>query len=175
MKKILVLFAVFSLLFLSACSVQKNMSPEIFLKRLSENSESFDSGSAEILYDDGGCVCFIKDIYGTEYVFRFDLSDAGDINKISFACNKKDKAENYILCLKEIICIYASDESPDEIIKELTENGKIKQGFSDYETHWYFWSSYADENGFFTSVINKKLVEITTAELTLKPNDKSGF
>lgn len=175
MKKSILFLVFFCLVFLNACSVQEKMSPEIFLERLSEKSESFNCESAEILYDETGCICFIEDVYGSEYVLNFVLSEAGYINKISFVCDKKDKAENYILCLKEIITVYSPDESTEDIIRELTANGKMKQGFSYYETQWYLWSSYADENGLFVSVINKKLTEITTAELSLKPNDKLAF
>lgn len=175
MKKNFIFIMIFSLVFLSACSVQEKMSPEIFLERLCEKSDIFSSESAEILYDETGCVCFIDDVYGTEYVFNFVMSDSGFIKKISFVCSEKDKAENYILCLKDMINVYSPDESTENVIRELTVNGKMKQGFTNYDTQWYLWSSYTDENGFFVSVINKKLTEVPTVELSLKPNDKVAF
>ena len=175
MKKVVIIIALFCMAFLSSCTVQDKMSPEIFIDRLSARSEIFNCESAEFLYDDTDCVCFTDDIYGTEYVFNFGISDKGYINKISFACNEKDKAENYILCLKDVIAVYSPDESSENVINELTTNGKMKEGFSYYTTQWYLWSSYADDNGLFVSVTNKKIKETETAELSLKPNDKVSF
>ena len=160
---------------MNACSVQERMNPEIFFERLFGISDEYMTESKEIYYENGKCICFINDIYGSELVYEFSLSDNKDIYKISFACNEADKAEKNIIYVKDIISVYAPQENADEIVESLTENGKPHKGFSYYDTQWYSWAVYFDENGFFFSVTNNKIIEKTTVEYSLKPNDKSGF
>lgn len=174
MKKIIILLMLFVFI-MTACSVQEKMSPEIFFERLSGKSDEYLFDDKELFYEDIKCVCFIKDIYGSELVYEFALNDKKDIYKISFACNEADKAEKIIVYIKDIITVYAPQENADEVVRSLTENGKPDKGFSYYETQWYSWAVYSDENGVFFSVTNNKVVEKTTAEYSLKPNDKSGF
>ena len=157
MKKIIILLISLSFI-MNACSVQERMSPEIFFERLSEISDEYLLDDKECFYEDMKCVYFLKDIY-----------------KISFACDETDKAEKFIEYIKDIITAYSPQENADEVVKSLTVNGKPDKGFSYYETKWYSWTVYSDENGVFFSVTNNKVNEKTTAEYSLKPNDKSGF
>ncbi len=173
-KKIILLSFVVLLLF-SSCSVQEKMSPEIFFKRLSKQTDMFDFENSEQFLEKTDYICFVKDYTGTEHVFELSVTDSGDINKISLACNVTDKAENFISVIEQIIIVYSPEESTDEIINSLTENGKISNKMTYHETQWHSWCIYADENGQYFSVTNKKLTEQSEIELSLKPNDKSGF
>lgn len=173
MKRIV--FLLVFLLVLCSCSVQEKVDTEIFMERFLKASEMFDSEGCEKIYGENSNIIFINDKYGTEYVFEFFTDENSNINKISFACTQTDKAENFVVCLREIINTYSPDENADDVIASLTENGKIRNKFTYYETKWYSYASYSDENGMHFSVTNKKLVVPSTVELSLKPNDKSGF
>ncbi len=163
------------LLFFNSCSVQENMSPGIFFDRLIEKTDEFDFENSEQFLENSDYICFVNDSIGTEHVFELSLTDNGDINKISLACNKTDKAENFINHIINIIGVYAPKENINEIIGSLTENGKIPLGLTYYETQWHSWSTYSDKNGLFFSVTNKKLTVQSEVEFSLKPNDKSGL
>lgn len=175
MKKISVIIIILSAVLFGGCSVQTEMNPVIFIERLSEKIGGNIFENNEIVYEDNKCICFINDEFNTEYVLEFILDESDNIKKISLACNETDKAGNFINYIKDIIGVYSPDENIEEIIGNLTENGKMKPSFSYYETQWYSWSSYSDENGLYFSVSNKKLSEPITAQYSLKPNDKSGY
>ena len=173
MRKFCVLL--FMMIFLCGCSIQEKMNPDLFFERLSLITDDFDYENADMIYDKNNCICYIKDLNSTEYVFEFCINEFCEINKISFACNNTDKAENYIKYIKDIISVYSPKENSNEIMNEITENGKIKPSYTYYESQWYYWSSYNDKNGLYFSVINKKLSEPVTVLYSLKPNDKTGF
>ncbi|MBR3781566.1 MAG: hypothetical protein IKK63_10250 [Clostridia bacterium] len=173
MKRIVIL--IIFLLVLCSCSVQEKMSTEIFTERFSEASEMFDFEDCEKIYGENSNIVIINDKYGTEYVFEFFTDENNNINKISFACTQTDKAENFVVCLREIIDTYSPDENADDVIMSLTENGKIRNKFTYYETQWYSYASYSDMNGMCFFVKNKKFIVPSTVEFSLKPNDKSGF
>lgn len=173
MKRIIILPIVF--LVLCSCSVQEKMSTDVFINRFSQTSKIFNFENSENIYGENSNIVFLNDIYGKEYVFEFFRDENNNIKKISFACTDTDKAENYTACLREIINTYSPDENADGIIMGLTENGKLKSGFNYFETQWYSYASYSDENGMHFSVTYKKLVTPSSVEFSLKPNDKSGF
>lgn len=173
-KKIFVLSFV-ALIFFNSCSVQENMSCKIFFERFAKQTDDFDFKNSEQFLENNNYICFANDKSGDEYVFELLLNESGDINKISLACNKTDKAENFINYIKQIIFVYAPKENADEIVASLTENGKIPNKITYHETQWHSWCSYSDEKGMYFSVTNKKLVEQTTVEFSLKPNDKIDF
>lgn len=174
MKKYFIFLSVIIFL-LGGCSVQEKMSPQIFFERLSKKTDFFDLKNKECFFENSDYISFVKDKYSTEYVFDISVTENGDINKIGFSCDKTEKAEDFICCVREIISVYSPDENHNEIIGSLTENGKPKTGLNYYDTQWYSWCSYADKNGLFFSVTNKKLTSQSTVEFSLKPNDKSGF
>ncbi len=175
MKKYNLLLIIFSLILFCGCSVQEKMNADLFLERLSYKSVDFDYESIDLNYNENDCVCFMKDKFSYDYVFDFCMNKHGDINKIGFACSKTDKAGDFIKYIGDIISVYSPEENPDDIIHALTENGKMKKSYNYYETQWYYWSSFSDENGLYFSVTNKKLSEPITAEYSLKPNDKTAY
>ena len=83
--------------------------------------------------------------------------------------------------VRDIISVYSPKENTDEIIMNLTENGKIKQGINPLSVtpfandSYYGFSENADENGLFFSVTNKELFPQSSVEFSLKPNDRVDF
>ena len=150
-------FIILLILLLNGCSVNEKMNSDIFFERLSAIDEDFDYENSYIIRDGSDCLCFIKDKYSDEYILSFSVNESDDIYKISFACSVTDKAENFIKYIRDIINVFSSNENTEMIIKELTENGKILPSYSYYETQWYSCSVHSDENGFYFSVINKKI------------------
>ena len=175
MKKYTVIILMLSFVLMCGCSVQEKMNSDLFFERLSALNNEFDYENIEIIYDDKNCVCFAKDKNSIDYIFEFGTNDTDDINKISFACNKTDKAENFVKYIGDIISVYAPKENKVEIIYALTENGKIKPSYTYYETQWYYWSAFSDKNGLYFSVINKKISQPLSVQYSLKPNDKIEF
>ncbi len=171
-KQILCIILLF-VTFLNACSVQEKMNSEIFFERLSIINNCLNI--TDIINDNEKCIYYVNDDKSVDYIFEFYNDNIGDINKISFACNRKDKAEDFIKYMCDIIFVYSPNENKDEIISELTENGKLKPKYTYYDTKWYIWSSFSDENGLYFSVVNKKLSEETIAKYSLKQNDRNEF
>ena len=167
-----VLICLFLIAFLlNACSVQEKMNADIFFERISDSGFEI----IDIIYENNKNLYYVKDSESTDYILEFSYNDYGDVNKISFACNKTDKAENFIKYMRDIISAYSPDENKDDIINELTENGKLKHYYTYYDTQWYFWSSFSDINGLYFSVTNKKLSEQRIADYSLKQNDRIKF
>ena len=173
MKK--ALFLLFAFIFLSGCSVQKSMNPRIFLERLSDKTDSFVLENTDIFADKSGYICFVKDKNAKDFLFEFSVDKSENIKKISFSCIETEKAEDFVEYVKNIISVYSSTENADEIIMNLTENGKLKQGINYFENQWYLYCTNADKNGLFFSVTNKEMSEKTTVLYSLKPNDRVDF
>ncbi len=157
---------------LGGCSVQKNMSSEIFINRLSEKC---DFSVSESFVDESENIYFLNDKNNIEYVFVFSVNESGDVKKISFSCNDTKKAENFMNYIRQIISVYSPNEKPEEIIGGFSEKDNLKQGLNYYENQWYLYCLNTDKYGLFFSVTNKKLCPDHTVEFSLKPNDKSGF
>ncbi len=175
MKKFILILLSVSLIFTSACSVQENMSADIFFDRLSENSAELDFESYEQLVIDGKSCCFLKDLNGAEYAFEITLNENGDAEKIAVSCNITELPQSLISCLESVIKTYSPVDNSEEVISAFFENGKPKQGNSYYETQWRSYSVYATESDFFFSVSSKKIVGQSAVELSLKPNDRVDF
>ncbi len=173
MKKFVFLLII--LITLSGCSVQKTMNAKIFMDRLSEVNDFLIIENPEILTDESASFCFVTSKNGTDFLFEFLENDNGNIKKISFSCIKTEKAEDFVLYVRDIISVYSPNENTDEIIMNLTENGKIKQGINYFENQWYLYCANADENGLFFSVTNKELFPQSSVEFSLKPNDRIEF
>ncbi len=171
MKKIGVLIICIAMLFVSACSVQETMNPQIFLERLEKNAVNLDFSSSESFYEDNSFVCFINSNSGTEFVLELDTDDFGNVQKISLACTKTDKANEFILCAESIIKTYAPEDSCDEILADVFSNGKIDKGFMYHETQWHYYTSAAYDSAIYFSAESKKLSNEKNTEFTLKPND----
>ena len=83
MKRIIC--AVAALVFLAACSVQENMSPQIFIERLQKNDSRF-AVDTDNSFVDGGFVYFVNYDNGLELVFEISTDEQGNSDKISLAC-----------------------------------------------------------------------------------------
>ena len=151
------------------------MNPRIFLERLSDKTDSFVLENTDIFADKSGYICFVKDKNAKDFLFEFSVDKSENIKKISFSCIETEKAEDFVEYVKNIISVYSSTENADEIIMNLTENGKLKQGINYFENQWYLYCTNADENGLFFSVTNKEMSEKTTVLYSLKPNDRVDF
>ncbi len=174
MKKITLIVVAF-IFMCTGCSVQEKMSYQIFFDRMSEHTDAFDFENSECIFEESECVCFVKDNKGIEYLFCLSLNKFSDAEKIGLSCNDTEKAEDFIVYIKNIISVYAPEENQEEIIDSITENGKMKNGIVFYETKWYSYCSHSDDDGLYFSVTNKKLVPQSSVEFSLKANDKSGY
>lgn len=173
MKRLICLL--FFLIFLAGCSVQKTMNSRIFLERLSAANDSLNIEKPEIFSDDSAILYFVNDNKGTEFLFEFSVDDAENIKKIGFSCGETEKAENFVEYIRDVVSVYSPEEDADEVIMNLTKNGKLKKGINYFENQWYMYCSNADENGLFFSVTNKEMMPQSTVEFSLKPNDRVDF
>ena len=151
------------------------MNPRIFFERLSAENDYFVLENPEILADEKASFSFVNSKNGTDFLFEFSLDDSENIKKISFSCIETEKAEDFIECVRNIVSVYSSTENAYEIIMNLTENGKLKQGINYHENQWYLYCANADENGLFFSVTNKELSPQSTVQYSLKSNDRIDF
>lgn len=169
MKKFLIVFI--ALLLLSSCSVQEKVSPGIFVERLcaaDENAEldndlSFGSGEVYTYY--------ITYAQSLRLVAEMRSDGQGNVKKINLACNKTDKADLFMQCVKSVICVYSPEENPDEILKAVFPGKESDGTFFYHETQWYKYSAVLSENGLFFSTENKKVSPQSEVEFSLKPND----
>ncbi len=175
MKKLVIALVFVSLMLTCACSVQENVSADIFFNRLSKNCTVLDfEGSEQFLKDNKHC-CFVKDANGAEFAFEITVNESGDAQKISLACDITKIPTSLMKCIESVIKTYSPEDDIKEVFAALFENGKIKQGNAYHETQWRKYSCYAAENDFFFCVQNKKLIKETKVELSLKPNDRVDF
>ncbi|MBR2868472.1 MAG: hypothetical protein IKB88_05345 [Clostridia bacterium] len=164
MKKILVLIPLF--LFLSACSVQENVSPDLFVSRLEKTVRDAAIDSDGIFYENEKSVVY-ADYGGCRFAIEMTCDSDGKVKKISLACNDTDKAECFYSFIKNIVSVYAPDEDCDRILQNLC----CGKQFSFYESQWYSYSFSSAVSGFYFGVENKKLAPAKDIGLTLKPND----
>lgn len=169
-KIIFLLVLIFSL---TACSRQEKIDSSIFLRRLTECTESFMIDENSTFYTDNKCVAFIKDLNGAEYVLTTESDENNCVFKISVSSALTEKPKSFIELVKCITDCYVTEDSAEEIIKALYPKSKIESGFKYHDTQWYSYSSVSLDSGVLFSVQNKKLSDVYENELTLKPNDKS--
>ncbi len=174
MKRFSLVLLIVIILF-GGCSVQKKMSPDIFLERLSKKSDFFIFDETESFVENSNFVCYLKNENNISYVFEFLVNDLGDVKKISLSCDKTEKTENFICNMKDIVSVYSPEENSEELIKNLSEDGNMKEGLNYFENQWYLYCTNVNENGLFFSVTNKKLFPQTSVDFSLKPNDKYDF
>lgn len=175
MKKSIILLLFISVFLFSSCSVQETMSPQIFFERLSHVNSQLCLDSSEQFYEGNEFVCFVSDLNANNYAFQISVNDNGDCEKISLACNKTDKASDFISCAKSVIQTYSPNDDADVILNQLYSGGEIRQEYVYYDTQWHKYSAAASDAGFFFSVSSKKLIPESEVELSLKPNDKVDF
>lgn len=163
MKKILILL--FLMIFLSSCSIQENMNPEIFSDRFYKLIGN-EISSENLRYENNREILFFKEKNGTDYIIEFNTDTMDNIKKICLACNDTSKADSMNYYFEKIINIFAPDENTDEIISNL-----LIDKWNYYSTQWFDYSSAVSDEGIFLSVESKKLSTQSDAELTLKQND----
>lgn len=171
MKKILVMINLVLIAFLTACSVQEKVSPDIFIERLSERNENFVFDTENCFVEDKKYVFFAKYDIVIDTVFEITTDEQENAEKISLACVQTDKAESFISCTKKVIETYSPDDNADEIITALFDNTKLDEKNRYFETQWHSYSAALSKNGLFFSVKNKKLIEESSVEFSLKEND----
>ncbi len=169
MKKVFVLL--FLCLFLVSCSLQAEVTPEIFVERLSK----FDKN---MMFDE-----FVSFSHENLHTYFFSYSDSvfpvleirtderGNAEKISISCTQTDKLDLFLKCVEVIVSVYSPDETASQIIDALYSEKNENEEFSYYETQWYLYSAVISENGLFFSTENKKLSPQSEVELSLKAND----
>lgn len=169
MKKILsVLLSTVSIILLfSSCTVQEEVSPELFISRFAETYPDFSVETDGMFYENEKSVLFANDASGCRFVVELTADEQGRVRKISLACVDADMAENMFSFAKDIVSVYAPHENAQSVAEKL--NGE--KSFSYYETQWYYYSFSSTEAGLFFSVENKKLSPVKDVGLTLKEND----
>ncbi len=169
MKKFL--SVVFSVLFIlplfSSCTVQEEVSPDLFVSRFGEKYPAYSLENDGMFYEKEKCVLFAADASGTRFAVEMTTDEQGRVRKISLACTDADKAENMFSFAKDIVSVYAAQEDGQSVAESLN-SGK---SFSYHETQWYYYSFSSTETGLFFSVENKKLSPEKEVGLTLKEND----
>ena len=169
MKKILpvLLSAVSIFLLFCSCTVQEEVSPDLFISRFTETYPDYSVETDGMFYENEKSVLFANDSSGNRFAIEMTTDEQGRVRKISLACVDADKAENMFSFAKHILSVYAPHEDAQSVAKSLN-SGK---SFSYYETQWYYYSFSSTEAGLFFSVENKKLSPEKDVGLTLKEND----
>lgn len=169
MKKIFafVFTAVNVLLLLSSCTVQEEVSPDLFISRFAQVYPDYSLEADGMFYENEKCVLFANDASGNRFAIEMTADERGRVRKISLACVDADKAENMFSFAKDVISVYAADENPESVAASLN----IGKNYSYHETQWYYYSFSSTETGLFFSVENKKLSPEKEVALTLKEND----
>lgn len=168
MKRVIIAFV--TLIFLSSCSAQEKVSPDIFIERFSAADENVTFNGNPEFCDDGKYTYYFT-YAGLPLVAEIHIDGQENAKKINLACSEAGKAELFRQCAESVICVYSPEEKADEII-DLLFRGKDRDGtFLYHETHWYTYSVVLSENGLFFSMENRKLSPRSEVELSLKPND----
>ncbi len=166
MKRILVLVFVF-LFLLYSCTVQKEVSPDLFLSRYSEAFPEYRLETDGMFYEGNKCVLFVNDASGNRFAVEMTSDSQGRVQKISLACADADKAENLFSFARNVLEVYSPEEDADSVLQSLAD-GKY---FSYCETLWYGYAFSQTENGLFFSVENKHFAPERESGLTLKENE----
>ena len=166
MKRILpIIFA--CLLFLSSCTVQEAVSPDLFVSRFAESFPDFNIESEGMFYEGNRSVLFLNDESGNRFAVEMTADSLERVQKISLACADADKVKELFSFAEKVISVYAPDENSDSVMNALS-NGKY---FSYHETLWYGYAFSKTESGLFFSVENKHFAPEKETCLTLKENE----
>lgn len=165
MKK-LFMIVVLTVLFLSSCTLQQEVNPDLFMSRLSESYPEISVESENAFYEESKCVVFVNSS-GMRYATEMTTDNNERVQKISIACAKTDNADKFISFAEKITAVYAPDEDFGSV-SEMLFGG---ERYSYHETQWYYYAFSQNETGFFFSIENKKLAPQKEIELTLKEND----
>ena len=166
MKRIFLLSVAF-LIFLSSCSVQEAVSPDLFVSRFAQSFPDFKIESEGMFYEGNKSVLFVNDESGNRFAVEMTADSYERVQKISLACVDADKVEELFSFAGKVISVYAPDEDSASVMNALS-NGKY---FSYHETLWYGYAFSKTESGLFFSVENKHFASEKESCLTLKENE----
>ncbi len=167
MNKHFILPLCFILFFLSSCSVQKNISPQIFTQRITEKSTDFIIENQAFYYKDDYIV--FADYKGFDVVIKLKTDENNNICKLCLSIVENIKTEELEDLISIIIDVYTPDEQKDIILNELH-----KEASNYYQGKEHIYSLINDKNIYF-EVIDIPLSGYTYPELTLKSNDRMQF
>ena len=169
MKRFLavLIFLLGALLLLASCTVQAEVSPELFVSRFAKNYPSYSPETENMFYENGKSVLFVTDSDKTRFALEMTSDERGRVQKISLACADSDKTDAFSAFVRDVISVYAADEDAEAVLKK-TVNG---ESFAYHETLRYYYSFSDTEAGLFFAVENKKLSPEKEVVPTLKPND----
>ncbi len=170
MRKALFMIILICMLILSSCSVQENMSPEIFFERLNKISPDIIYDNENNFIDKRRYLSYIKNKNSTEFLIEIATDEFNNAKKICLVCTATNKTDEFKIITENIINAYAPEDNASEIIGELFG---IKWDY--YDTQWYRYSSSSDKNCIFFSVESKKLSTESDAKLSLKQNDITQY
>lgn len=170
MRRILpLIFAL--LIFLSACTVQEAVSPDLFVSRFAEAFPDYQLESDGAFYENDKCVLFANDGFGNRFAVEMTSDSQGRVQKISLACANADKAENLFSFARDILSVYAPEEDANSVLQSINDGNY----FSYYETLWYSYAFSKTGSGLFFSIGNKHYAPVNEPELTLKENESLIF
>lgn len=158
---------------LSSCALQTEMSPEIFLERLSSADKTLNVEFDGRYYSGDCCYCFVTDEGMTEYLLAMRTCADGSVQTVSLATTAADKAAAFISLAGTVAEIYSPQEDTAGIISSLFPDGKVSERCEYRNTRRYEYSSASSEYGLYFAVDDLRLGERSTPALTL--GDLSGY
>lgn len=172
MKKIFCLLPALLLLLFSACSVQQEITPELFIRKLNKSLK-------EPLFDAENGFCYDNTFYcfssgtGPEYVISMLSDESLRVYHIGLTSPHTEKKEDFLSLVRSIISEYAPDEDCEAVISALTcgENGIP----SYHDSTHYSYSFISTDKGLSWSVSNNIIKEKEIPELTIKENDLKEY
>lgn len=171
MKKTIALIIVTIAFLLSACSVQENVSPQLFMKRLQRNNENIVLNIEGAFVENNKNINFIRYKDNADFVIELTTDKQGNATKICLACVQSDKSADFKECAQSIIETYAPNDDYNKIMFSLFENENFDGKYRYFSTQWYRYSAVFSENGCFFSVDSVKLIPSSEVEMSLKEND----
>lgn len=170
MKKYKIIPIIILLLFLSACSVQEKVSPEIFKSRIEKNYPEF------VFENDGyylnDCFYVFACYNNNDIAFKIGISENYIANKISLSFEKNESLKEISEIIRPVIEVFSPNEDGEIIIDELINT---EEGFYYSYGKEYSYSLAVNEKNIYFEVFNNRLSNYTIPELTLKQNDKTTF
>lgn len=158
---------------LSSCSLQKEMTPEIFLERLSSADESLTVDFEGRYYLNERCFCFVKDEGMTEYLLVMHTDKDGSVKTVSLTSTATDKTAAFISLAERITAVYSPDDASDAVVANVFLHGEIPKENVYYDTRWHEYTALANEYAMYFAIDDLSLGERTVPELTL--GDLSGY
>lgn len=166
MKRIVI--SIILIVCLCSCSVQENMSPELFLERFQKYDNNL--SITDSFYQEDSYICFVR-YHNAEIIFYIFTDCNKNVKKINLACSETDMINEFTDCTESIIRIYSPDDNSEEIINNLFNPEITNSEFRYYNTQWHTYSAICSDNGIYFSVSDKKLAPESEVDFSLKQND----